>query len=90
MFASVIRTVVPFIVGILITQALKIGIELPEGSVTNIVTVLVSGAYYWIMRYAEQFKPLIGRIFLALGATAKQPVYRLPAGSVTTLRQERL
>jgi hypothetical protein len=89
MYASVIRTVVPLIVGILVTNALKLGVQLPEGSVTEIVTVLVSGAYYWVFRYAEQFKPLLGRIFLALGATAKQPVYVQP-GSVQPIGERRL
>lgn len=38
MYDSVIRTVVPVIVGVLLGQAARIGLDLPAGAVTEVLT----------------------------------------------------
>lgn len=69
---SIIRTVVPAIVGAILTAALKLGLDLDAGAVTSIVQVVVTAAYYAAARLLEQHVgPLWGRL---LGA-AKPPTY---------------
>lgn len=77
---SIIRTVVPVLVGVLIAYAAKVGMELPEGPVTEIVTVGVAWAYYTAVRLLEEYvHPLFGRVLLAAGVTGKKPRYDLAA-----------
>jgi len=38
MYDSVIRTVVPLVVAVLLGQAAQVGLDLPEGAVTEILT----------------------------------------------------
>lgn len=83
MFDSVIRTVVPLIVGALIAWAAKIGLNLPEGAVTELVTVLVVAGYYVIARLIETRWPALGRILLAAGLSKRQPVYTTALGHKT-------
>ena len=75
MSASIIRTIVPIIVGALLGWALKVGLDLPSGAVSQIVTVVVTAAYYAIARLLEQKWPEVGRWLLAAGLTARKPVY---------------
>ncbi|WP_433225631.1 hypothetical protein [Actinomadura formosensis] len=75
MFASVIRTVVPLIVGVIIGQAARAGMDLDPGAVTAIVTVVAGYAYYHAARLAEERVPAVGRWLLALGLTDKAPAY---------------
>ncbi len=75
MGASIIRTLVPVIVGVILAQALKIGLNLPEGAVTDIVTVVLTTGYYALARLIEQRWPWLGRILLSFGLTDKQPTY---------------
>ncbi len=75
MFASVLRTIVPVVVGILLGWAAKVGFNLPEGAVTEIVTVALTGLYYLIVRALEQEWPIVGRWLLALGLPVGQPSY---------------
>jgi len=79
MLASIIRTVVPVIVGVLLGWAAKVGLNLPEGAVTQVVTVVITGAYYALGRWLEQRWPAVGRWWLAAGLTKKQPDYNLAA-----------
>ena len=62
MRTSIVRTVVPVIVGILLTQATKAGIHFDEKgtSLTEVVTVVVTSLYYSIARWAEAIKPKLG------------------------------
>ena len=60
MLPSIIRTVVPVIVGVLLGQAARLGLDLPAGAVTEIVTVAVTAAYYAIVRAIEQRVPAVG------------------------------
>ena len=46
MLASIIRTAVPVIAGVLLGWAAKIGLDLPSGAVTEIVTAVLTTAYY--------------------------------------------
>lgn len=75
MFASLLRTIVPVIVGILLGWAAKVGFDLPAGAVTEIVTVVITAAYYLIVRVLEQEWPIVGRWLLALGLPVGQPTY---------------
>ncbi|MGW5259707.1 hypothetical protein ACWEQG_01950 [Microbispora sp. NPDC004025] len=79
MLASIIRTVVPVIVGVLLGWAAKVGLDLPEGPVTELVTVAITGVYYAVGRWLEQRWPAAGRWLLAAGLTCKQPDYELAA-----------
>lgn len=80
MLPSIVRTVVPFIVGALITLATRyLGVDLPEGALTEVVTVVVSGVYYAVVRLLEEHvSPVFGRVLLGLGLKSK-PNYDLAA-----------
>lgn len=72
---SIIRTVVPAIVGAIAAFLTGRGIELdPEtvAAITTLLTVLFSAAYYATVRYFEQKFPKLG---LLLGS-AKTPEYK--------------
>lgn len=75
MYDSVIRTVVPLVVGVLLGQAARIGLDLPAGAVTEVVTVVVTGAYYAVARLVEQRWPALGRVLLSAGLARRTPVY---------------
>jgi hypothetical protein len=76
MLASIIRTLVPVIVGVLLGWAAKAGFDLPAGAVTEVVTVALTTGYYTVSRLLEQQWPQLGRILLSLGLTsAGSPVY---------------
>jgi hypothetical protein len=75
MFASVLRTIVPVVVGVLLGWAAKVGLDLPSGAVTEIVTVVLTGVYYLAARTLEQTWPIVGRWLLALGLPVGQPSY---------------
>lgn len=79
MLASIIRTICPVVVGVLLGWAAKIGLDLPEGAVTELVTVLATFVYYTTARWVETWWPAGGRILLAAGLTKKQPNYDLVA-----------
>jgi hypothetical protein len=69
---SLIRTVVPIVVGFAITQAARLGVELDEATVASFVTMVVSSVYYAAARWLEQHaSPQWG---LLLGSR-KQPSY---------------
>lgn len=57
---SLIRTVVPVIVGIIITTVAKLNVEIDSGAVTDLVTAVVTGAYYAAVRWAESRWPQAG------------------------------
>jgi len=75
MLPSLVRTVVPVIAGVLLGWAAKVGLNLPEGPVTELVTVAITGVYYGVGRWLEQRWPVVGRWLLAAGLTKKQPSY---------------
>lgn len=79
---SVVRTVVPAVVALLLGWAARVGFDLPTGTVTLIVTAVILGAYYWLVRLIERRWPAVGRLLLALGLTDKQPTYTRPPAPV--------
>ncbi|KAB2344895.1 hypothetical protein [Actinomadura rudentiformis] len=84
MSPSIVRTLVPLIVGALLGWAARIGLDLPSGAVTEIVTVSVTFAYYTAARLIETQWPAIGRWLLAAGITGQSPVY-VPAATAQRL-----
>ncbi|MEV1245074.1 hypothetical protein [Nonomuraea sp. NPDC049750] len=79
MLASIIRTIVPVIVGVLLGWAAKVGLDLPEGPITELVTIAITAVYYAFGRWVESWWPAGGRILLAAGLTGKKPNYDLAA-----------
>lgn len=79
MLASIIRTVVPVIAGVLLGWAARVGLDLPEGPVTELVTIAITTGYYALGRWVETWWPAGGRILLAAGLTGKKPNYDLTA-----------
>lgn len=75
MLDSLIRTFVPVVVGVLLGQAARIGLNLPEGAVTEVVTVALTTGYYWAARALERRFPAAGRWLLGLGVPVGQPRY---------------
>lgn len=81
MLASLLRTVVPVIVGVVLVQVAKLGVDLDEGAATQVVTVLVTVVYYAAARLVEEHvDPRVGRFLLSFGLTRKRPAYE-KAGS---------
>jgi multisubunit Na+/H+ antiporter MnhB subunit len=87
--ASILRTVVPVVVGTLLGLAAKVGLDLPGGAVAALVTVVLTAAYYWLARLVEQTWPAVGRYLLALGLTGKQPLYFPPTAPNAPTRRDR-
>ena len=75
MYASIVRTVVPLVVALILGQAARIGLNLDEGAVTSIVTAVIGAAYYGLARLIEEQWPAAGRGRLALGLTKQAPEY---------------
>lgn len=76
MIDSILRTVVPVIVGVLLGYAAKIGLDLPEGAVTEIVTAVAIAGYYALARLVEQVWPALGRVLLSAGLSGRTPTYK--------------
>ncbi|WP_406202562.1 hypothetical protein OG331_31695 [Streptomyces sp. NBC_01017] len=53
LFVSFMRTAVPFVVGWLLTLAVRAGIEIDSATVTGAVTVGLGVAYYFVFRLLE-------------------------------------
>lgn len=83
---SLIRTIVPWIVGTLLTIAAGRGLLLPESVATEVVTVAVTALYYALVRVAEvRLSPLWGWLI----GLPKAPVYAEPAGEPAAEYQAR-
>jgi hypothetical protein len=78
MYDSIVRTVVPLVVALLLGQAAKVGLDLDEGAVAEIVTVVVGGAYYALGRLIEKEVPWLGRVLLSAGLSKRAPEYVKP------------
>ncbi|MCW2919139.1 MAG: hypothetical protein JWN52_7207 [Actinomycetia bacterium] len=85
MLASIIRTLVPYLVAVLGAFAAKYGFDLPLDALTLVVAALVTGAYYVVARFIEYLWPGIGRILLGFGLKAGSPVYARVANGQTRL-----
>lgn len=76
MYASIVRTVVPLVVALVLGQAARIGLDLDEGAVTSIATAIIGFAYYGIARMLETEFPAVGRVLLSAGLTrGTNPTY---------------
>ncbi|MFC5187144.1 hypothetical protein [Actinomadura harenae] len=71
----ILRTTVPILVGVIVGQATRIGLDLPSGAVTEIVTPGIALGYATGARLVERVRPRLGRILLSLGLAASSPVY---------------
>ncbi|MFV2198472.1 hypothetical protein [Nocardiopsis sp. LOL_012] len=88
--ASIVRTLLPYLVGALAALAAKYNITLPETALAAIiepvleplVAFAVGGGYYLVGRFLEtsagRTVAKIGRFLLTLGTTGQTPVY-IPA-----------
>lgn len=77
MLPSIIRTVVPAIAGVLIGLAARYGLHLDNAIVSQLITVMVTGLYYWVGRWVEvNVSSRLGGVLLSLGLTKKTPTYR--------------
>ena len=73
--ASVIRTVVPVIVGLLVAGLAKFGFHLTDDTFTGVITTAVKGAYYAAARWLEvKVNPAWGWLLGKAGA----PKYDAP------------
>ena len=68
---SLIRTIVPVIVGLALAGLLKLGIDVDETALATVVDGVIIGAYYALARWLESKWPNLGWL---LGAP-KQPTY---------------
>lgn len=59
---SIIRTVVPAIVGTIVAQALKAGIDIDGTAVSSALTPVAIGGYYALVRWAETRWPKAGML----------------------------
>lgn len=66
----VTRTVVPVLVGMLITAGLKAGVTIPEGTATDLVTAAVTGAYYLVAAQLEAHQGAFGWLLGVPAVTA--------------------
>ena len=71
LLVSLRRTLVPVLVGFLLSQAARAGFDIPAEQLTGVLEALVTGSYYAVVRIAEQYAPALG---ILLGAS-KQPHY---------------
>jgi hypothetical protein len=71
LLVSLRRTLVPVLVGFLLSQAARAGFNIPAEQLTGVLEALVTGSYYAVVRIAEQYAPVLG---ILLGAS-KQPRY---------------
>ena len=81
MLSSILRTAVPVIVGALLGWAAQVGLDLPSGATTEIVTVVITTAYYAAARLIEQTWPGLGNMLLSAGLARQTPVYTTRRGA---------
>jgi len=78
--ASVIRTVVPVVVGVLVASAAKLGFHLTDDAFTGVITTGVTAVYYAGARWLEtHVSPKLGWLLGKSGA----PKYVAQGGTVT-------
>ncbi|MFC4906649.1 hypothetical protein [Actinomadura gamaensis] len=75
MLASIIRTVVPVFIGVILAQSPGSASTCRAARSPTSFTVAVTTAYYFAGRLVEQHRPTIGRILLSLGLVSSSPVY---------------
>lgn len=83
-FPSVMRTVVPLVVGWVVTTLTSLGVDFGSEKTTAAVTVIISGAYYTLFRLLENAAPTGGKVeklFGLLLGFVRPPIYP-PSGQV--------
>lgn len=83
-FPSVMRTVVPLVVGWVITALTSVGVDFGSEKTTAAITVIISGAYYTVFRLLERVAPSGGaaeKFFGLLLGFVRPPIYP-PSGTV--------
>lgn len=87
-FPSVMRTVVPLVVGWVVTALTSLGVDFGSERTTAVVTVVISAAYYTVFRLLENAAPTGGKaekFFGLLLGFVRPPVYppsgQLPAAA---------
>ncbi|WP_435108842.1 hypothetical protein [Nocardiopsis synnemataformans] len=69
MVTSIVRTVVPYAVGLIVSLAASIGLDLPAEATTEVLTAVttfvVGTVYYWVARFFEEhISPRVGGLML--------------------------
>lgn len=82
---SIIRTVVPYLVGALLTAAAYFGLDIAPTIVTAFVAAVVGAVYHAVVRQLELRYPRLGRWLIAFGLTAQQPVYLHPTAAANRI-----
>jgi hypothetical protein len=59
---SLIRTIVPIIVGFLLTQLTRLGVAIDNATLATLVTAVLSGTYYTAVRWLESKVPALGKL----------------------------
>ncbi|MEV2201208.1 hypothetical protein AB0E11_14640 [Streptomyces fradiae] len=85
--ASVLRTVVPVLVGLVVAVADVLRLDADHGDITAVVAAAVTAAYYLLLRLAEALAARIGwepgRIIAGiLLGWARPPEYQAPRSTV--------
>lgn len=77
MLASILRTVVPFVVGLLLSLLVRAGLDdlVDIDDLTELVTLVVTLAYYFVFRLLERVDSRFGWLL----GWAAQPKYPTPA-----------
>lgn len=75
MYAYITRTLIPIVVGALISWAATVGLDLPATETAIVITSIVTFAYGVTARLVETRWPAIGRVLISLGLTKYVPVY---------------
>lgn len=78
MYSSLVRSLVPLLAGLVITQALRLGVHLDQGTVTDVVQAVVTGLYYTAFRWAEVHLGPGWGWFLGLARPPKYPAASHP------------
>ena len=82
--ASVLRTIVPLVVGLLLTAALKLGVHIDSGVATDAVTAGITAVYYGGVRLLESKVPAFGWLL----GLAKSPTYQAAQPALSALGAE--
>lgn len=78
LFPSLMRTAVPLVAGYLLTLLASVNVDFSSESVTAVVTVVLTAAYYTLFRVLERVAPTGGvaeKFFGLLLGYARPPEY---------------
>ncbi|MEU2180123.1 hypothetical protein [Streptomyces thermolilacinus] len=86
LLASVLRTVVPVLVGLVVAATDVLGLVADHGQITAVIAAVVTAVYYLLLRLAEQLADRIGwepgRVIAGvLLGWARPPEYQAPRGT---------